>query len=214
MALYEALYGRPCRSSICWTEVGESSISGPDLIRDTSDTVGIIRKRLLTAQSRQKSYADVRRRPLEFKAGDHVFLKVMPKRGVIRFSKKGKLLPRYIGPFEVLERVGAIAYRLALPPSLSTVHEVFHVSMLQKYTPDPTHIVDWGELVVDADGTFEEGPMRIMDSREQVLRGKTVRLVKVLWQHRGVKEATWEREDTVRANYPFLFEGEGAFSSH
>ena len=86
--------------------------------------------------------------------------------------------------------------------------------MLRKYNPDPTHIVDWGELVVDADGTFEEGTVRIMDSREQVLRGKTVRLVKVLWQHQGVEEETWEREDTIRANYPFLFEGEGAFSSH
>ena len=146
--------------------------------------------------------------------GDHVFLKVMPKRGVIRFGKRGKLSSRYIGPFEVIERVGTVEYRLALPPSLSSVHEVFHVSMLQKYTPDSTHIVDWGELVVDVDGTFEEGPVRIMDSREQVLRGKTVRLVKELWQHRGVEEVTWEREDTVRANYPFLFEGEGAFSSH
>ena len=146
--------------------------------------------------------------------GDHVFLKVMPKRGVIRFGKRGKLSSRYIGPFEVLERVGAIAYRLALPLSFSSVHEVFHVSILQKYTPDSTHIVDWGELVVDVDGTFEEGPMRIMDSQEQVLRGKTARLVKVLWQHRGVEEATWECEDTVRANYPFLFDGEGAFSSH
>ena len=141
----------------------------------------MIRKRLLTAQRWQKSYADIRRRPLEFEVGDHVFLKVMPKRGVIRFGKRGKLLLRYIGPFEVLERVGAVAYRLALPPSLSSVHEVFHVSMLRKYTPEPTHIVDWGELVVDADGTFEEGPVRIMDSREHVLRGKTVRLVKVLW---------------------------------
>ena len=104
----------------------------------------------------------------------------MPNRGVITFGKQGKMSPRYIGPFEVLERVGAVAYRLALPSSLSSVHEVFHVSMLQKYTPDPTHIVDWGELVVDADGTFEEGTVSIMDSREQVLRGKTVRLVKVL----------------------------------
>ena len=123
-------------------------------------------------------------------------------------------MPRYIGPFEVLERVGTFAYRLVLPPSLSSVHEVFHVSMLRKYTPDPTHIVDWGELVVDADGTFEEGQVRIMDSREQVLRGKIVRLVKVLWQQRGVEQATLEREDTVQANYPFLFDKEGAFSSH
>ena len=95
----------------------------------------------------------------------------MPKRGVIIFGKIGKLSPRYIGPFEVLERVGAVAYRLAFPSSLSSVHEVLHISMLQKYTPDPTHIVDLGELVVDADGTFEDGPVRIMDSREQVLRG-------------------------------------------
>ena len=122
--------------------MGKSSITGPNLIRDTSDKVGMIRKHLLTTQSRQKSYADVRRRPLEFKVGDHVFLKVMPKRGVIRFKKRGKLSPRYIGPFEVLERVGVVAYRLALPSSLSSVHEVFHVSMLRKYTPDPTHIVD------------------------------------------------------------------------
>ena len=115
--------------------------------------------------------------------GDHVFLKVMPKRGVVRFGKRGKLPPRFIGPFEVLERVGEVAYRLALPPSLSVVHEVFHVSMLRKYTPDPAHVVDWGELVNDADRTFEEGPVLIMDSREQVLRRKTVRLVKVLWKH-------------------------------
>ena len=194
--------------------MGESSITGPDLVRDTSEKVGMIRQRLLTAQSRQKSYADRRQRPLEFEAGDHVFLKVMLKRGVVRFGKRGKLSPRYIGPFEILERVGTVAYRLALPPSLSGVHEVFHVSMLRKYTPDPTHIVDWGELVIDADGTFEEGPMHIVDSRDQVLRYKTMRLVKVLWQHRGVEEATWQREDTMRASYPFLFEDGGTRFSH
>ena len=142
--------------------------------------------------------------------GDHVFLKVMPKRKVVKFDKQGKESPRYIGPFEVLEMVGMVAYRLALPPSLSSVHVVFHISMLRKYTLDSTHVVDWGELVVDEDGTFEEGPMRIMDNWEQVLRGKIVRL-KVLWQHRGVEEATWERENTVRANYPFLFEDERMF---
>ena len=181
MTPYEALYGRPCQSSICLTEVGESSTTGPDLIRDTTEKVGLIQKCLLMAQSRQKSYADKRRRPLEFEAADHVFLKVMPKIGVVIFGKRGKLLLRFIGPFEVLERVGVVAYRLALPPSLSGVHDLFHVSMFWKYTPNPTHVVDWGELVIDADGTFEEGPVRIMDNREHVLRYKTVRLVKVLW---------------------------------
>ena len=142
MVPYEALYWRPCRSPLCWTEVGESSITGPDLIRDTSEKVSLIRQRLLMAQSRQKSYADVRRRPLEFKVGDHVFYKVIPKRGVVRFDKRGKLSPRFIGSFEILERIGTVAYRLALPPSMSGVHEVFHVSMLRKYTPDPAHAVD------------------------------------------------------------------------
>ena len=181
MAPYEALYGRPCRSPICWTKVGESSIIGSDLIRDTSEKVCLIQNRLLMAQSQQKSYANRRRRPLEFEVGDHVFLKVVPKRGVVRFGKQGKLAPRYIGPFEVLERVGTIAYRLALPPSLSSVHKVFHVSMLWKYTQDLAHVVDWGEITIDTYGTFEEGPMRILDSRDKVLRRKTVRLVKVLW---------------------------------
>ena len=180
MAPYEALYGRPCRSPLCWTEVGESSITGPDLIRDTSEKVSLIRQRLLTAQSLQKSYEDVRRRPLEFDVGDHIFLKVMPKRGVVTFSKRGKLLPRFIGPFEMLERIGIVAYRLALPPSMSGVHEVFHVSILQKYTLDPAHVVDWGQIEVDTDGTFEEGPVCIVDSRDQVLRRKTVGLVRVL----------------------------------
>ena len=210
MAPYKALYGRPCRLPLCWTEVEESSITGPDLIRDTSEKVSLIRQRLLTAQSRQKSYVDVRRQLLEFEVGDHVFLKVMPKRGVVRFSKREKLLPRFIGPFEILERIDSVTYRLALPSSMSGVHEAFHVSMLLKYSPDPAHVVDWGQIEVDTDGTFEEGPMCIMDSRDKVLRRKTVRLVRVLWRHYGVEESTWEREDTMRATYPFLFRDEGA----
>ena len=209
MAPYEALYGRPCRSPLCWTEVGESSITGPNMIRDTSEKVSLIRQRLLTAQSRQKSYADVRCRPLEFEVGDHVFLKVTPKRGVVRFGKRGKLSPRLIGPFEILERVGTVTYRLALPPSMSGVHEVFHVSMLRKYTSDPPHVVEWGQIEVDTDGTFEEGPVCNLDSRDQVLRRKTVRLVGVLWRHYEVEESTWEREDTMRPTYPFLFRDEG-----
>ena len=213
MAPYEALYRRPCRLPLCWTEVEESSISDPNMIRDTSENVSLIRQRLLMAQSRQKSYEDVRRRPLEFEIEDHVFLKVMPKRGVVRFGKRGKLSPRFIGPFEILERIGSVGYRLALPPSMIGVHEVFHVSMLRKYTPDPAHVVDWGQIEVDTDGTFEEGPVCILDSRDQVLRRKTVRLVRELWRHYGVKESTWEREDTMRATYPFLFRDEGTWFS-
>ena len=115
----------------------------------------------------------------------------MPKRGVIRFGKREKLSPRFIGPFELLERVGTVVYRLALPFSMSAVHDVFHVSMLRKNTPDPAHVVDLGEIEVDTDGTFEEGPVCILDSRDKVLRRKTVRLVRVLWQHCGVEESMW-----------------------
>ena len=176
----------------CWTEVGESSITSPDMIRVTSEKVIFIRQRLLTAQSQQKSYADVRRRPLEFEVGDHFFLKVMPKRGVVRFDKRGKLLPRFTGPFEILERIGVVAYQLDLPPSMSSVHEACHVSLLRKYTPDPAHVVDLGQIEVNIDGTSEEGPVCILDSRDQVLRRKTVRLVRVLWQYYGVEESTWE----------------------
>ena len=133
----------------------------------------------------------------------------MPKRGVVWFGKRGKLSLRFIGPFEILEMIGTVAYRLTLPPSMIGVHEVFHVSMLRKYTLDPAHMVDWGQIEVDTDGTFEEGPVCIVDSRDQVLRPKAVRLVRVLWRHYGVEESTWEREDTMRATYPFLFRDEG-----
>ena len=141
---------------------------------------------------------------------DHVFLKVKPKRRVVRFGKRGKLSPRFIRPFEILERVGTVAYRLALLPSMSGVHEVFHVSKLRKYTPDPTHVVDWGQIEVDTDGTFEEGLVCILDSRDQVLRRNTVR---VLRRHYRIEESTWEREDTMLATYPFLFRDEGTWFS-
>ena len=130
---------------------------------------------------------------------------------MVRFNKHGNLSPRFIGPFEILERVGIVTYRLALPPSMSRVHEVFQVSMLRKYTPDPAHLVDWGQIEVDIDGTFEEGPMCILDSRDQVLRYKTLRLVRVLWWHYGVEESTWERKGTMRATYSFLFRDESTW---
>ena len=136
-----------------------------------------------------------------------------PKRGVVRFGKRGKLSPRFIGTFEILERMCTVAYRLTLSPSMSGVHEMFHVSILRKYTPDPAHVVDWGQIEIDTDGTFEEGPVYIVDSRDRVLRRKTVRLVRVLWQHCGVEESTWEREETMRATYPFLFRDEGTWFS-
>ncbi|GAV82014.1 Chromo domain-containing protein [Cephalotus follicularis] len=123
----------------------------------------------------------------------------------MRFGKKGKLTPRFIGPFEILERVGPVAYRLALPPSLADVHNVFHVSMLRKYHPDPSHVLQWEPLELRTDLSFEEIPIRILDRRIKQLRSKTIPLVKVLWQYHGVEEATWEREDDMGTKYPQLF---------
>ena len=134
---------------------------------------------------------------------------MIPKKGVVKFGKHGKLSPRFIGPFEILERIGTVAYQLALPPNMIGVHEVFHVSILRKYTPDPAHEVDWGQIEIDTDGAFEEGPVCIVDSRDRVLRRKIVRLVRVLWRHCGVEESTWEHEDTMRTTYLFLFRDEG-----
>ncbi|XP_028104428.1 uncharacterized protein LOC114303512 [Camellia sinensis] len=138
-------------------------------------------KRIRTAQSRQKSYADTRRRDLEFQVGDHVFLRISPTRGVIRFGKRGKLNLRYIGPFEILEMIGPVAYRLALPPELSNIHNVFHVSMIRQYLRDLKHVVDYEDLEVQEDLSYKEQPVQILDRHDQVLRNKTIPLVKVLW---------------------------------
>ncbi|XP_062119367.1 uncharacterized protein LOC133833126, partial [Humulus lupulus] len=153
-------------------------------------------------QSRQKSYADPKRRSVEFQVGDHVFLRVSPLRGVRRFGVKGKLSPRFVGPFEILERVGQVAYRLALPPSLSGVHNVFHVSMLRKYVSDTTHVLRYEDLELQTNLSYEERPVQILDRKDKVLRNKTIPLVKVLWRNRKVKEATWELETTMRDQYP------------
>ena len=132
MAPYEALYGRPCRSSVCWSEVGKRQLLGPEIVQQYANKVDLIHRRLVTAHSRQKSYANQRRRPLEFLVGDFVFLKVSPTKGMMWFGKCGKLSPRYIGPYQITQRVGEVTYRLALSLELSSVHDVFHVSILRR----------------------------------------------------------------------------------
>ncbi|KAL0562068.1 hypothetical protein IC582_002518 [Cucumis melo] len=206
MAPFEALYGRCCRSPVCWGEVGEQRLMGPELVQSTNEAIQKIRSRMHTAQSRQKSYADVRRKDLEFEIGDKVFLKVAPMKGVLRFERRGKLSPRFVGPFEILERIGPVAYRLALPPSLSTVHDVFHVSMLRKYVPDPSHVVDYEPLEIDENLSYVEQPVEVLAREVKTLRNKEIPLVKVLWRNHRIEEATWEREDVMRSRYPELFE--------
>ena len=159
-----------------------------------------------TAQSRHKSYADVRRKDLEFDVGDKVFLKVAPMKGVLQFEKKEKLSPCFVGSFEILERIGPLAYRLALPISLFVVYAVFHVSMLRKYVTDPSHVVDYAPLEIDENLSYAEQPVEILAKEVKMLRNRKIALVKVLWWNHKVEEATWEREDDMRARYPELFE--------
>ncbi|KAL0539379.1 hypothetical protein IC582_023591 [Cucumis melo] len=168
------------RSPVCWGEIGEQRLLGPELVQTTNAAIQKIRARMLTAQNRQKSYVDVRRKDLEFDVGDIVFLKVAPMKGILRFEKKGKLSPRFVGPFEILERIGPVAYRLALPPSFSTVHDVFHVSMLRRYVADPTHVVDFEPLRINENLSYEEQPVEILAREVKMLRNRGISLVKVL----------------------------------
>ncbi|XP_073035231.1 uncharacterized protein [Primulina eburnea] len=177
-----------------------------EFIQEMKDKVELIRKRMKAAQDRQASYANKRRRPLEFQVGDYVFLKVSPFRGTMRFGHKGKLAPRYIGPYMIIERIGTLAYRLDLPQSLSLIHNVFHVSMLRKYEPDPSHILNVEDVELDSSLSYVEHPVQILDRKERQLRSKTIPLVLVQWSRHGREESTWELEAKMRQEWPHLFE--------
>ncbi|GJZ59304.1 hypothetical protein Tco_0615120 [Tanacetum coccineum] len=193
------------KSPVLWAEIGESSLIGPELVQETTDKVVLIKEKLKAARDRQKSYADNRRKPLEFEVGDRVMLKVSPWKGVIRFGKKGKLAPRYVGPFEILERIGPVAYRLRLPEELSGVHDTFHVSNLKKCLADASLHVPLDEIKVDKTLRFVEEPVEIMDREVKSLKRSRILLVKVHWNSKRGPEFTWEREDHMKSKYPQLF---------
>ncbi|GJS15429.1 putative reverse transcriptase domain-containing protein [Tanacetum coccineum] len=204
-APFEALYEQKCRSPVIWTEVGESQLIGPEIVQETTEKIVQIKERLKTARSRQKSYADKRRKPLEFQVGDRVLLKVSPWKGVVRFGKKGKLAPRYVGLFEIEERVGPVAYRLKLPQELSCVHDTFHVSNLKKCLAEPDVQVPLDEIEIDENLRFVEEPIKIVERDVKKLKRRRIPLVKVRWNSRQGAEYTWEHEDQFRMKYPHLF---------
>ncbi|GJR63055.1 putative reverse transcriptase domain-containing protein [Tanacetum coccineum] len=204
-APFEALYGRKCRSPICWAEVGDAQLTGPEIIRETTEKIIQIKHRLQASRDRQRSYADKRRKPLEFQVGDKVMLKVSPWKGVIRFGKRGKLNPRYIGPFKILAKVGTVAYQLELPEQLSRVHSTFHVSNLKKCLSDEPLAIPLDEIHVDDKLNFIEEPVEIMDREVKRLKQSRIPIVKVRWNSRRGPEYTWEREDQMQKKYPHLF---------
>ncbi|GJV02858.1 putative reverse transcriptase domain-containing protein [Tanacetum coccineum] len=176
---FEALYGRKCRSPVCWAEVGDVQLTGPEIIHETTEKIVQIRQRLQAARDRQRSYANIRRKPLEFQVGDRVMLKVSPRKGVIRFGKQGKLNPRYIRPFKILERISLVAYKLELPEELSNVHNTFHISNLKKCLSDESLVIPMKELRLDDKLNFVEEPVEIMDREVKQLKQSRIPIVKV-----------------------------------
>ncbi|XP_071933751.1 uncharacterized protein [Coffea arabica] len=193
-------------------ERGERKILDPIVvlwIEEAREKVKLICQRIQIAQSRQKSYADNRRKDLEFWIGDQVFLKITPLKASLMAGKEKKLQSRFVGPYKILQRVGNVAYKLELPPSLSRIHNIFHVSILKKYHPDPSHVLQPENIEIDEALTYEERPVKLLDRKVKELRNKRIPLVKVLWKNHGVEEATWEVEEEIQKKYLDLFPDQG-----
>ncbi|GJR25784.1 putative reverse transcriptase domain-containing protein [Tanacetum coccineum] len=204
-APFEALYEKKCRSPVLWAEVEENRLIGPEMVQETTDKVVIIKERLKAARDCQKSYADNRGKPLEFEKGDRVLLKVSPWKGVIRFRKKGKLASRYVGPFDILKRIGSVAYRLRLPQELNGIHDTFHVSNLKKCLADASLHVPLEEIRVDKTLCLVEEPIEIMDREVKKLKRSRILIFKIRWNSKRGPEYTWEQEDFMKSKYPNLF---------
>ncbi|WVZ80648.1 hypothetical protein U9M48_028107 [Paspalum notatum var. saurae] len=179
MAPFEALYGRRCRTPL-----------------NRSNQVSV------EHGLGEKSYSDKRRRPLVFEKDDHVYLRVSPMKGVHRFGVKGKLAPRYVGPFKITEQCGPVAYRLELPPHLAAVHDVFHVSQLKKCLRVPEEVIDTSQIQIQPDLTYEEKPIKILDQKQRSTRRRTINFYKVQWSNHSEEEATWEQEEFLQTKYP------------
>ncbi|XP_071906064.1 uncharacterized protein [Coffea arabica] len=171
-------------------------------IEEANEKIKLVWQRIRTAQGRQKSYADNRRKDLEFAVGDQIVLKITHLKASLMSRKGKKLQPRFIGLYKIIQRVGNVAYKLELPPSLSRIHNVFHTSMLKKYHPDPSHILQRKSIEIDETLTYEEKPVKLLVRKVKELRNKRIPLVKVLWRNHGIKEATWEVEEAIRGKYP------------
>ena len=185
--------------------MGEKQLAGPEIVQQTTDKINQIRERLKVAQDRQKSYADKRRKPIEFQVGDKVMLKISPWKGVVRFGKRGKLSPRYIGPYRIIRKVGEVAYKLELPEELQGIHNTFHVSNLRKCLADENTEVTLKDVKVDKTLSYIEEPEAIVDRKVRELRNKEIALVKVQWRHHRGPEATWEPKTEMRLKYPHLY---------
>ncbi|GJV11032.1 putative reverse transcriptase domain-containing protein [Tanacetum coccineum] len=194
-----------CHSPIFWTEVGDNQLTKQEIIHETTKKIIQIKSRIQAARAHQKSYADVRRKPLEFQVKDKVMLKVSPYKGVIHFGKRGKPNPRYFRPFKILVKVGTVAYRLELPEQLIRVHSTFHVSNLMKCLSNETLVISLDEIQINDKLHFIEEPIKIMDREVKQLKQNRIMNIKVRWNSGRGPEFTWERENQFRKKYPHLF---------
>jgi hypothetical protein len=206
MAPFEALYGRKCRTPLMWSEVGERTFFGPATIAEPEENIAKVRENLKIAQSRQKSYADSKRKDISFEVGGHIYLKVSPLQGTKMFHVKGKLSPRYVSPYPIVKKIGKVAYKLELSPELTGVHLVFHVSQLRKCVGIEKRVPSQA-LVVQETLEYLEYPVWILDWADKSTRSTTMRFCNVLWSNHSEHEATWEKE-SMREKYPHLFEPE------
>nr|GEZ94205.1 putative reverse transcriptase domain-containing protein [Tanacetum cinerariifolium] len=208
MLALRLLHLRPCMGEsvapVCWSEVGESQLTGPELVRETTERIVQIKNRLLIARSRQKSCADLKRRLTKFEVGDKVMLKVLPWKGVIRFGKRGKLSRRFIGPFKVIERIGPVAYKLEFPDKLRGIHDTFHVSNLKICFVNDDVVIPLDEVQLDNKLHFIEELVEIMYREVKRLKQSRIPIVKVCWNSRRGPKFTWECEDFFRSKYPHL----------
>ncbi|GJU72644.1 hypothetical protein Tco_1264049 [Tanacetum coccineum] len=204
-APFEALYGRKCRLPIMWVEVGEGQLIASKLVQETTENISQIKDRLKATRDRQKSYADKKRKPLEFSVCDYVMLKVSPWKGVVRFGKKGKLAPIFVGPLEIIKKVGPVAYKLDLPEELDGVHDTFHMSNLKKCLAEPTLQVPLDEIQIDAKLNFVEEHVEILEREFKKLKRSRIAIVKIWWNSKRGPEFTWEREDQMKLKYLYLF---------
>jgi hypothetical protein len=211
MASYKALYGWQCRTPLFWSQTKESQVFRPKVLKDVEKLVQMVRESLKVAQSRQKSYADKRRRDLSFEIRDFIYLKVSPMRGTRRFRVKGKLAPRYVGPFKIIDHKGEVAYQLELPPQLSEVHDVFHISELKKCLRVPEEQLPMEYLDLGGDLTYSERSIKILDNADRVTHSKAIKMCKVQWSHHTEDEATREHEEELRIDYPDLFRSTSSF---
>jgi hypothetical protein len=202
MSPFEPLYEQPYRTPLSWSESGERVIFGPDIVTEAEEKVKQIQANILVAQSRQKSYTDKRRNPLEFEVGDHVYLRVSPMKGVRRFGIKGKLALRYISPYPIIDKYEPTFYQVELSAKLTWVHNVFHVSQLKRCLKPPTDVVIEDTIPLEPDLTYKAYPIKILDQQDRVTRNKTTQFYKIQWNEHSKDEAMWEREDFLRANYP------------